>query len=84
MKKKTKEKIEKRVKIYLEKKLGRRYLRYNEDKDLDLIKIYKRIKKKDSDFPCHCFHCIGEYDGYKREPKTKNVWQITEEDENEN
>lgn len=76
MKEKTKKKIKKRVDIYLKTWQGKRYLLYN---DKDLIQIYKRIKKKDSDYPCHCFHCIGEYSGYKREPKTKNIWQITDE-----
>lgn len=72
MKKITKNKIKKRVNIYLQTKLGRRFSSYKGD---DLITVYKHIKKKDSDFYCRCFYCTGEK-GYRRKPKTKNVFQI--------
>lgn len=72
MEKITKEKLEKRIDIFLHTWRGRRF------KNKSLIEISKILNK--NKIPCNCYYCIGNNKNhYKRKPKTKNISQILNE-----
>lgn len=76
----TKKKILKRINVYSQTYWGRKYNCKNKNW-LDVYK--KRLKKKYSDFVCHCHYCIGDTGGYIRKPITKNIFQILNENQDE-